>query len=78
VPSPVLRAAKTSEGTFAGEFMSDGVSPNMFEGGAGAPVTHSSTVGKPQIINGECESPESYRRGAYRRRPYQKAIDVFL
>jgi hypothetical protein len=53
-PAKVSCAAATSEGNFAGEFISDGVSPNVFEAGTEAPVRHAAVVSKPQVIKGEC------------------------
>jgi len=61
-PSTVSCAARTSEGMFSGDFINDGVSPNIFEADAGLPVKHSA-VSIPQMLSGRCESPSHVAEG---------------
>jgi hypothetical protein len=62
IPSSVSCSATTSEGKFSGEFMTDGVSPNVIEGNTRAPAQHpatAATVSEPQLLKGQCE-PSSH------------------
>jgi hypothetical protein len=61
-PSSVSCSAMTSEGKFSGEFITDGVSPNIIESNAGTPAQHSITalmISEPQVLKGRCE-PSSH------------------
>lgn len=61
-PAPISCNARTSEGIFAGQFISDGSSPNLFEAGAGLPVQHS-TFSTPQVLKGRCDSSSHIAEG---------------
>jgi hypothetical protein len=61
-PSGISCHATTSTGSFSGEFISDGVPPNQFEAGAGAPVQRSA-IAKPQILHGSCGTSSHVAEG---------------
>jgi hypothetical protein len=54
IPSTVSCMVHTSQGTFAGDFVSDGRAPDTFEAGAGQPIVNSNFHGFPEIIKGQC------------------------
>jgi hypothetical protein len=61
-PSSVSCSATTSEGKFSGEFITDGVSPNIIEADTDSSAQHSTALSKfsePQILKGQCE-PSSH------------------
>lgn len=65
-PASVSCAVGTSEGRFAGEFISDGVSPNVFEADAITDSSQSKALpnfSQPQILVGHCEDSSHVAEG---------------
>jgi|GEM_PF-1234637 len=54
IPVAISCMVRTSQGTFAGDFVSDGRPPDLFEPGAGEPIVNSNFQGLPEILKGQC------------------------
>ena len=61
-PVTISCSAQTSAGLFAGEFMSDGKSPSLFEAGAGTAVERSS-IELRQILKDQCDPTSHVAEG---------------
>lgn len=63
VPTTTSCRVRTSQGTFAGDFVSDGTPPDFFEAGAGQPIVNSGFRSLPEVIKGRCASPSHVASG---------------
>jgi len=63
VPAAISCRVRTSQGTFAGDFVSDGTPPDIFEAGAGQPIVNTTFRDLPEIIKGRCASPSHVASG---------------
>lgn len=63
LPSTISCLVRTSQGTFAGDFVSDGTPPDIFEAGAGQPIANANFRDLPEVIKGRCASPSHVASG---------------
>lgn len=54
IPSTVSCQVRTSQGAFAGTFVSDGRAPDFFQAGTDQPVVNRDFKGLPDIVKGRC------------------------